>query len=124
MFIFSYFYCPNFNVKILEVSTHACSYQLNTLVQLIIIFLINPGSHHLIQIKKPKHQMMMVLVMPQGKVMVREHDGDITDNYDEPGQGYEDMEQENDTGIYSNGLHYENGEDFDDFNYDNGDDEY
>ena len=71
MFIFSYFYCPNFNVKILEVSTHACSYQLNTLVQLIIIFLINPGSHHLIQIKKPKHQMMMVLVMPQGKVMVR-----------------------------------------------------
>ncbi|XP_050287007.1 uncharacterized protein LOC126725978 isoform X3 [Quercus robur] len=54
----------------------------------------------------------------------KEHDGDITDNYDEPGQGYEDMEQENDTGIYSNGLHYENGEDFDDFNYDNGDDEY
>ena len=71
MFIFSYFYCPNFNVKILEVSTHACSYQLNTLVQLTIIFLINPGSHHLIQIKRPKHQMMMVLVMPQGKVMVR-----------------------------------------------------
>ncbi|XP_023894350.1 uncharacterized protein LOC112006300 isoform X1 [Quercus suber] len=54
----------------------------------------------------------------------KEHDGDITDNYDEPGQGYEDMEQENDTGIYSNGLHYENGEDFDDYNYDNGDDEY
>ncbi|XP_030971818.1 transcription factor IIIB 90 kDa subunit-like isoform X2 [Quercus lobata] len=54
----------------------------------------------------------------------KEHDGDITDNYDEPGQGYEDMEQENDTGIYSNGLHYDNGEDFDDFNYDNGDDEY
>ena len=34
------------------------------------------------------------------------------------------MEPEDDTGIYSNGLHYENGEDFDDFNYDNGDDEY
>ena len=34
------------------------------------------------------------------------------------------MEQENDTGIYSNVLHYENGEDFDDYNYDNGDDEY
>ncbi|KAK4591012.1 hypothetical protein RGQ29_021269 [Quercus rubra] len=54
----------------------------------------------------------------------KEHDGDITDNYDEPGQGFEDMEPEDDTGIYSNGLHYENGEDFDDFNYDNGDDEY
>ncbi|KAL0010148.1 hypothetical protein SO802_005256 [Lithocarpus litseifolius] len=54
----------------------------------------------------------------------KEHDGDITDNYDEPGQGYEDMEQEDDTGIYSNGLHYENGGDFDDYNYDNGDDEY
>uniref|UniRef100_A0A7N2LMD8 Cyclin-like domain-containing protein n=1 Tax=Quercus lobata TaxID=97700 RepID=A0A7N2LMD8_QUELO len=54
----------------------------------------------------------------------KEHDGDITDNYDEPGQGFEDMEQEDDTGIYSNGLHYENGEDFDDYNYDNGNDEY
>lgn len=54
----------------------------------------------------------------------KEHDGDITDNYDEPGQGFEDMEPEDDTGIYSNGLHYENGEDFDDCNYDNGDDEY
>ncbi|KAL4625788.1 hypothetical protein ACB092_05G049600 [Castanea dentata] len=54
----------------------------------------------------------------------KEHDGDITDNYDEPGQGYEGMEQEDDTGIYSNGLHYENGGDFDDYNYDNGDDEY
>nr|XP_023929573.1 transcription factor IIIB 90 kDa subunit-like isoform X2 [Quercus suber] len=54
----------------------------------------------------------------------KEHDGDITDNYDEPGQGFEDMEPEDDTGIYRNGLHYENGDDFDDYNYDNGDDEY
>ncbi|KAF3968269.1 hypothetical protein CMV_007814 [Castanea mollissima] len=45
----------------------------------------------------------------------KEHDGDITDNYDEPGQGYEDIEQEDDTGIYSNGLHYK---------YDNGDNKY
>ena len=50
--------------------------------------------------------------------------GTTTDNYEELGQGYEDMEQEDARGIYSNGLHYENKEDFDDYNYDNGDDEY
>nr|POE45020.1 hypothetical protein CFP56_77463 [Quercus suber] len=54
----------------------------------------------------------------------KEHDRDITDNYEELGQGYEDMEPEDATRIYSNGLHYENEEDFDDYNYDNGDDEY
>uniref|UniRef100_A0A7N2R4V1 Brf1 TBP-binding domain-containing protein n=1 Tax=Quercus lobata TaxID=97700 RepID=A0A7N2R4V1_QUELO len=54
----------------------------------------------------------------------KEHDRDTTDNYEELGQGYEDMEQEDATRIYSNGLHYENEEDFDDYNYDNGDDEY
>ncbi|KAK4589921.1 hypothetical protein RGQ29_020482 [Quercus rubra] len=54
----------------------------------------------------------------------KEHDRDTTDNYEELGQGYEDMEQEDARRIYSNGLHYENKEDFDDYNYDNGDDEY
>ena len=38
---------------------------------IFFLFIINPGSHRLIQIKKPKHQMMMVMVMPQGKVTVR-----------------------------------------------------
>lgn len=54
----------------------------------------------------------------------KEHDGDITDNYDELAQGDEDMEQEDAMGTYSNVLHFENEEDAYDYDDDNGEDEY
>lgn len=54
----------------------------------------------------------------------KEHDGDITDNYEELGQGFEDMEQEDVTGTYGSELHLENEEDVYGYEYDNGEDEY
>ncbi|KAF5462797.1 hypothetical protein F2P56_018774 [Juglans regia] len=56
----------------------------------------------------------------------KEHDGDITDNYDEPGQGYGNLEQEDVNGTYGNELHvdFENEEDVYGYNYDNGEEEY
>ncbi|KAG7943401.1 hypothetical protein I3843_15G036600 [Carya illinoinensis] len=56
----------------------------------------------------------------------KEHDGDITDNYDELGQGYENLEQEDVNGTYGNELHadFENEEDVYGYNYDNGEEEY
>jgi hypothetical protein len=50
----------------------------------------------------------------------------MADNYDELEQGYEDMEQEDDMGTYSNNvLNFENEEDGYGYDvYDNGDDEY
>lgn len=54
----------------------------------------------------------------------KERDGDIADNYDELEQGYEDMEQEDDMGTYSNVMHFENEEDVYGYDYDNGEDEY
>jgi hypothetical protein len=42
----------------------------------------------------------------------KEHDGDGADNYDELEQGYEDMEQEDEMGTYSNNvLNFENEDD-------------
>ncbi|KAG6645375.1 transcription factor IIIB 90 kDa subunit-like isoform X1 [Carya illinoinensis] len=54
----------------------------------------------------------------------KEHDGDITDNYDE--QGYGNLEQEDVNGTYGNELHvdFENEEDVYGYNYDNGEEEY
>jgi hypothetical protein len=54
----------------------------------------------------------------------KEHDGDGADNYDELEQGYEDMEQEDDMGTYSNNvLNFENEDDGYGYDYDNGDDD-
>ncbi|GMY37379.1 transcription factor iiib 90 kda subunit [Fagus crenata] len=52
----------------------------------------------------------------------KEHNEHITDNYDELGEGYEDMDQEDAIGPYGNGLLFENEEDV--YDYDNGDEEY
>uniref|UniRef100_A0A2N9EP25 Brf1 TBP-binding domain-containing protein n=1 Tax=Fagus sylvatica TaxID=28930 RepID=A0A2N9EP25_FAGSY len=52
----------------------------------------------------------------------KEHNEHITDNYDELGEGYEDMDQEDAIGPYGNGLVFENEEDV--YDYDNGDEEY
>ncbi|XP_040997422.1 transcription factor IIIB 60 kDa subunit-like isoform X1 [Juglans microcarpa x Juglans regia] len=56
----------------------------------------------------------------------KEHDGDMTDNYDELGQGYENLEQEDVNGMYGNELlaDFENEEDVYGYNYNNGEEEY
>ena len=54
----------------------------------------------------------------------KEHDVDGADNYDELEQGYEDMEQEDGMGTYSNNvLNFENEDDGYGYDYDNGDDD-